>query len=37
MAEKWASYEKRMRSRGLTGEAREREYLEWWEKELGVE
>ncbi len=37
MDEKWDSYEKRMRSRGLTGETTDREYLEWWKKELGVE
>ncbi|MDF1659458.1 MAG: sulfatase [Verrucomicrobiales bacterium] len=34
MAEKWASYEKRMKSRGLSGETSNREYLDWWEKEL---
>jgi len=37
MDEKWDSYEKRMRSRGLTGETTDREYLEWWKKELGVD
>ncbi|MEM1443592.1 MAG: sulfatase [Verrucomicrobiota bacterium] len=36
-AEKWASFEKRMKSRGLSGETSDEEYLSWWEKELGVE
>lgn len=36
MDEKWKSYEKKMKSRGLSGESPDREYLDWWEKQLGV-
>jgi uncharacterized sulfatase len=36
MAEKWKSYEKKMKSRGLSAEVSDRDYLKWWEKELGV-
>lgn len=36
MAEKRKSYEKKMRSRGLDPDLSDREYLDWWEKELGV-
>ena len=36
MAEKWKSYENRMKSRGLSGDTPDREYLDWWEEELGV-
>jgi len=36
MDEKWKSYEKKMKSRGLTGEISDRDYLDWWEKDLGV-
>ena len=36
MEEKWNSYEKKMKSRGLSGETSDRDYLNWWEKELGV-
>ena len=37
MEEKWQSYEKKMRSRGLDPKTSDREYLNWWESELGVE
>lgn len=36
MEEKWDTYAKRMRRRGLDPEGPNRAYLEWWEKELGV-
>ena len=36
MEEKWKSYDKKMKSRGLSGETSDRDYLDWWEKELGV-
>ncbi len=35
--EKWLSFEKRMKSRCLSGSSTNREYLNWWKKELGVE
>ncbi|MDF1739648.1 MAG: sulfatase-like hydrolase/transferase [Verrucomicrobiales bacterium] len=37
MAEKWATYDRTMRKRGLSAEVSDREYLDWWIKELGVE
>lgn len=37
MEEKWGSFERRMKSRGLSGETSNREYLDWWETELGVD
>ncbi len=37
MAEKWKSYEKKMKSRGLEADVSDRDYLDWWEKELGVD
>jgi len=36
MDEKWKSYEKKMKSRGLSGDISDRDYLDWWETELGV-
>ncbi|MDF1858937.1 MAG: sulfatase [Verrucomicrobiales bacterium] len=36
MAEKWKTYEKKQKSRGLDPKGSDRVYLEWWEKELGV-
>lgn len=36
LEEKWKTYEKKMKSRGLSGDVSNREYLDWWEKELGV-
>ncbi len=36
MEEKWKTYERKMKSRGLSAEVSNRAYLEWWEKELGV-
>ena len=35
MEEKWNSYDKKMKSRGLSGETSDREFLEWWEKDRG--
>lgn len=35
--EKWKWYEKSMKQRGLDPNLTDREYLEWWKKELGVE
>ena len=34
--EKWTWYEKSMRKRGLDPALSDREYLNWWKKELGV-
>jgi uncharacterized sulfatase len=36
MAEKWKTYEKKQKSRGLDPKGSDRVYLEWWEKELGL-
>ncbi|TWT96232.1 sulfatase family protein [Neorhodopirellula pilleata] len=36
-AEKWAAYENAMRRRGLDPGLSDREYLQWWKRELGVE
>ena len=36
MKEKWERFERTMKKRGLSAEVSHREYLEWWEKELGV-
>lgn len=36
-AEKWETYGKRMKSRGLSGETPDSRYLEWWCEELGVD
>lgn len=35
--EKWNAYERKMKSRGLSGDSTSREFLNWWKKELGVE
>lgn len=35
-AEKWKWYESKMKARGLEPELPDQDYLEWWEKELGV-
>ncbi|MEM7697313.1 MAG: sulfatase, partial [Verrucomicrobiota bacterium] len=37
MTEKWGAFERRMKSRGLTAETSDQQYLDWWEQELGVE
>ena len=37
MNEKRAWYEKTMQRRGLDPDLSDREYLNWWKKELGVE
>ena len=37
MEEKWATYERNMRKRGLEPDLTDREYLDWWEKELGIQ
>ncbi len=37
MESKRKSYEKSMKSRGLDPDLSDRDYLDWWEKELGVE
>jgi uncharacterized sulfatase len=34
---KWKWFTKTMKSRGLTAETADKEYLKWWERELGVE
>ena len=34
--EKWKTFEKNMRKRGLEPAVTDRDYLDWWEKELGV-
>lgn len=36
-AEKWETYGKRMKSRGLSGETPDSRYLEWWREELGAD
>ena len=36
MEEKWKTDERGMRKRGLEPDATDREYLDWWEMELGV-
>lgn len=36
MEEKWDSYDRRMKKRGLSGDVSDEKYLDWWEKELGV-
>lgn len=35
--EKWNSFERKMRSRGLEPDVSDRAYLNWWKKNLGVE
>jgi N-sulfoglucosamine sulfohydrolase len=35
--EKWADYERAMKRRGLDPRLSDRDYLTWWERELGVE
>lgn len=35
--EKWKSYERKMKSRGLDPNVSDRAYLDWWKKELHVE
>ncbi len=37
MKEKWATYDRTMKKRGLSGDVSDREFLDWWIKELGVE
>lgn len=37
MEEKWDAYDRRMKKRGLSGDISDEEYLDWWEKELGLE
>ena len=36
MEEKWQSYDRKMNSRGLSADISDRDYLDWWERELGV-
>jgi len=37
MEEKWKSFDRTMKKRGLSAEVSDEEYLRWWKKELGVE
>ena len=37
MKSKWQYYTSSMKRRGLAPELSDQEYLQWWQKELGVE